>query len=263
MLALRNDVELPFVPALLAVLAFGALAGGLLGVLSLRLSPTQIAIVTLAATMAASEWLFVKDLAASESAVAPGFLDSDRKLFAALALVVIGATLLLRRLSASRWGLSFHAVRDAPDMAAHFEVPVRSCRIWAFAISGVLAAVAGVAYGLLVSVVPPFAVGVPMSINVLVFTVVGGMSSLIGPFIGPLLFIAGPQVLKVSQTTATAFLRRPRATSGIGASRPVHEVTPLALSGRNTGVRLARAGSANGNGHRPVSELVLEEGGSR
>ena len=144
-----------------------------------------------------------------------------------------------------------------------------------------LAAAAGVDYGMLVSVVPPFAVGVPMSINVLVFTVVGGMSSLLGPFIGPLLFIAVPQVLKASQTTVTAFpqiaggllvlvvlmarpdglgsfLRRPRT-----APTPVRETTPLALSGRNTGVRLTRAGAFNGNGHRPVSELVLEEGGTR
>jgi len=142
-----------------------------------------------------------------------------------------------------------------------------------------------VGYGLLISVVPPYAVGVPMSINVLVFTVVGGMSSLIGPFIGPLLFIAGPQVLKASQTTATAlpqiaggllvlvvlmarpdglgsFLRRPH-TASAAETPPVRTITPLALSGRNTGVRLARAGAINGNGHRPVSELVLEEGGTR
>jgi branched-chain amino acid transport system permease protein len=284
-LSLRNDFELPFVPALIAVLALGALAGALLGVLSLRLSPTQIAIVTLAATMAASEWLFQKGLAASESASPPEFLGSDRKLFLGLAALVVAATLILRRLAASRWGLSFSAVRDAPDMAAHFEVPVRSCRIWAFALSGVLAAAAGVGYGLLVSVVPPFAVGVPMSINVLVFTVVGGMSSLLGPFIGPLLFIAGPQVLKVSQTTATAFpqiaggllvlvvlmarpdglgsfLRRPRSTPEIDL-RSVEDIAPLALSGRNTGVRLARAETFNGNGHLPVSEFVLEEGGTR
>lgn len=284
MLSLRNDFDLPFLPALVAVLAFGGLAGALLGLLSLRLSPTQIAIVTLAATLAASEWLFVKGLAASESASPPGFLASDRKLFLGLVAVAAAATLLLRRLSTSHWGLAFQAVRDAPDMAAHFAVPVRSCRISAFALSGVLAAAAGVGYGLLVSVVPPFAVSVPLSINVLVFTVVGGLSSLIGPFIGPLLFIAGPQVFKVSQTTASAFpqiaggllvlivlmarpdglgsfLRRPRTAPA--ESAPVLEATPLALSGRGTGVRLARAEAVSGNGHRPVSELVLEEGGTR
>jgi hypothetical protein len=125
-----------------------------------------------------------------------------------------------------------------------------------------------------------------MSINVLVFTVVGGMSSLVGPFIGPLLFIALPQVLKASQTTVTAFpqiaggllvlvvlmarpdglgsfLGRPRAAAAGAAPRPVREITPLALSGRHTGVRLVRAEAINGNGHRPVSELVLEEGGTR
>jgi branched-chain amino acid transport system permease protein len=200
---------------------------------------------------------------------------------------VAAAFALLWRLQRSQWGLAFLATRDAPDMAAHFGVAVRTARLWAFALSGGIAALAGVGYGLLISVVPPFAVGVPMSINVLVFTVVGGLGSLVGPFIGPLLFIAGAQIFKSSQTAANAlpqllgggmvvlvllarpeglgsFLRRPAAAPAPSSAGPVP--TPalqrLRLSGQAATNRLRRATTTT-NGHRPVSTLVLEEGSSR
>jgi branched-chain amino acid transport system permease protein len=189
-----------------------------------------------------------------------------------MAVAVAACTLLLLRLQRGQWGLAFLATRDAPDMASHFGVAIRAARLWSFALSGGIAALAGVGYGLLISVVPPYAVGVPMSINVLVFTVVGGLGSLIGPFIGPLLFIAGPQIFKSSQTSASAlpqllgggmvvlvllarpeglgsFLRRPAPVATI----PQREVVLSRLSGRTANARLKRA----------IPALVLEERGSR
>jgi hypothetical protein len=122
-----------------------------------------------------------------------------------------------------------------------------------------------------------------MSINVLVFTVVGGLGSLIGPFISPLLFIAGPQIVKSSQTSATAlpqllggamvvlvllarpeglgsFLRRPARVPSEAEAASAVAVTRL--SGRPVSTRLRRV-AVSSNGHRPVSALVLEEGGAR
>jgi sulfate-transporting ATPase len=291
MLALRNDHGLAFFPALAITLAVGVGAGLLFGALSLRLASTQVAIATLALSLVASEWLFTKGLKASEFMPVPSFLASDRKLFAGLAVAVAATCLLLLRLQRSQWGLAFLATRDAPDMAAHFGVAVRAARLWAFAISGGIAALAGVGYGLLISVVPPYAVGVPMSINVLVFTVVGGLGSLIGPFIGPLLFIAGPQIVKSSQTSASAlpqllgggmvvlvllarpdglgsFLRRPAASPSAApaeletAAGTVPAAAADRLSGRPVNTRLRRV-AVTTNGHRPVSALVLEEGGAR
>jgi branched-chain amino acid transport system permease protein len=287
MLTLRNDHGLSFFPALALTLAVGVAAGLLFGALSLRLASTQVAIATLALSLVASEWLFTKGLKASEFMPVPSFLASDRKLFAGMAVAVAACVALLLRLQRSQWGLAFLATRDAPDMAAHFGVAVRSVRLWAFALSGGIAALAGVGYGTLISVVPPYAVGVPMSINVLVFTVVGGLGSLVGPFIGPLLFIAGPQIIKSSQTSASAlpqllggamvvlvllarpeglgsFLRRPAPAAA--PTLDLREQAPAPsprLSGRADNTRLSRTAVAVTNGHRPVSALVLEEGGSR
>ena len=277
MLALRNDHHLAFFPALAITVAVGVAAGLVFGGLSLRLASTQVAIATLALSLVASEWLFTKGLKASEFMPVPSFLASDRKLFAGMAVAVVACTALLWRLQRSQWGLAFLATRDAPDMAAHFGVATQAARLWAFALSGGIAALAGVGYGLLISVVPPFAVGVPMSINVLVFTVVGGLGNLVGPFIGPLLFIAGPQIVKSSQTSASAlpqllgggmvvlvllarpeglgsFLRAPARAATGAAPEPLREVVLTRLSGRGATARLPRLG---------VPTLVLEEGGSR
>ncbi|HKN91806.1 MAG TPA: ABC transporter permease, partial [Acidimicrobiia bacterium] len=286
MLALRNDHGLAFFPALALTVAVGVAAGLVFGGLSLRLASTQVAIATLALSLVASEWVFTKGLKASEFMPVPSFLASDKKLFAGMAVAVAACLALLLRLQRSQWGLAFLATRDAPDMAAHFGVAVRAARLWAFALSGGIAALAGVGYGLLISVVPPYAVGVPMSINVLVFTVVGGLGSLVGPFIGPLLFIAGPQIVKSSQTSASAlpqllggamvvlvllarpeglgsFLRRPApASAGAEPDTAPAEVDVTRLSGRAANTRLRRTIAAT-NGHRPVPALVLEEGGSR
>ena len=283
MLSLRNDHGLDFFPALAITIVVGIGAGFVFGLLSLRLSSTQVAIATLALSLVASEWLFSKGLGASEFMPVPDFLASDHKLFTAMLVAVAACTLLLLRLQRSPWGLSFLAIRDAPDMAAHFAVRVKAARLWSFAIAGGIAALAGVAFGLLISVVPPFAVGVPMSLNVLVFTVVGGMQSLVGPFIGPLLFVAGPQVLKGSSTSASAlpqimggamvvlvllarpeglgsFLMRPRqAKQTADRRRPAGEILPLRVSGQNAAERLRR--SLATNGHLPG--LVLDEGGTR
>ncbi|HET9770061.1 MAG TPA: ABC transporter permease [Acidimicrobiia bacterium] len=289
MLELRNDHGFDFFPALAVTLLVGVAAGLVFGALSLRLASTQVAIATLAMSLVASEWLFTKGLRASEFMPVPSFLASDRKLFAGMAVAVAAAFALLWRLQHSQWGLAFLATRDAPDMAAHFGVGVRAARLWAFALSGGIAALAGVGYGLLISVVPPYAVGVPMSINVLVFTVVGGLGSLVGPFIGPLLFIAGPQSVKSSQTAASAlpqllgggmvvlvllarpeglgsFLRRPAAAAAPVPSRRATAPAGqrLRLSGQAVSSRLRRAAATTTNGHRPVpTTLVLEEGGTR
>lgn len=267
MLSLRNDHGVDFVPALLITLVVGLGTGLVYGLLSLRLGSTQVAIVTLALALVGSEWLFPQGLSASEMMPRPQFLDSDRKLLVGLLVVVAAFTALLARLARSHWGRSFSAARDEPDMASYFGVPVRTTRLWGFALSGGIAAVAGVGFALLISVVPPYAVGVPMSINVLVFTVVGGLQSLVGAFIGPLLFVAGPQLLKQSQTSATAlpqlfgglavvavllirpaglgsFLRRPASAEPDSERRSPTALPQLRRLTRSTGARLPRRAPA-------------------
>src|SRR5581483_3943883 len=211
MLSLQVRHGLGFWVALALTIGFGILAGLVYGGISLRLGSTQVAIVTLALSLVGSAWLFPR-IGTGGSVPVPVFLHSDRKLLVGFVVAVALCSLLLLRLRSTFWGLAFLAARDAPDMVGHFDVPVGACRLWAFSIAGGIAALAGAGFGLLLSSVPTFAVGVTMSLNVLVFTVVGGLHLVAGAFIGPLLFIAGPQVFKTSQVGASAW---PQITGGL------------------------------------------------
>jgi sulfate-transporting ATPase len=211
MLAFQNDHELAFGVALPLTLALGAVAGLVYGAVSLRLGSTQVAIATLAVSLAGSAWLFPR-IGTGGTTPVPDFLASDVRLMVGFGVAFAVCGLLLYRIRSTFWGRAFLATRDAPAMVRHFDVPVAACRLWAFAIAGAIAALAGAGFGMLLSAVPSFAVGVTMSLNVLVFTVVGGLDLLAGTLIGPLLFIAGPQVFKSSQVGATAW---PQLTGGL------------------------------------------------
>lgn len=211
MLSLQVDHGVGFFPALALAVGFGIVAGLVYGGISLRLGSTQVAIVTLALSLVGAAWLFPR-IGTGGSVPVPAFLQSDRKLLVGFLVAVALCTLLLLRLRSTFWGLAFLAARDAPDMVGHFDVPVGACRLWAFSIAGGIAALAGAGFGLLLSSVPTFAVGVTMSLNALVFTVVGGVQLVAGAFIGPLLFIGGPQLFKTSQVGASAW---PQITGGL------------------------------------------------
>ncbi|MDQ1501651.1 MAG: hypothetical protein QOI86_4991 [Actinomycetota bacterium] len=244
MLTLRANHGMAFFPALAITIAFGVVAGLLYGGISLRLGSTQVAIVTLALSLVASAWLFPK-MGTGGSVPVPGFLHSDHKLMVGFMVAVLVCSFLLVRIRSTFWGLAFLATRDAPDMVRHFDVPVAACRLWAFSIAGGIAALAGAGFGLLLTSVPTYAVGVTMSLNVLVFTVVGGIHLVAGAFIAPLLFIAGPQVFKTSQVGASAWpqitggltvmlvvLARPDGLASLlrrPAGRPATSATPVAV----------------------------------
>ncbi|MGH8999987.1 MAG: ABC transporter permease [Acidimicrobiia bacterium] len=273
MLALQNDHGLAFGVALPITLGLGALAGLLYGAVSLRLGSTQVAIATLAVSLAGSAWLFPR-IGTGGTTPVPEFLASDVRLMVGFAVAVGGAGLLLLRIRETFWGRAFLATRDAPAMVRHFDVPVAVCRLWAFSIAGAIAALAGAGFGMLLTAVPSFAVGVTMSLNVLVFTVVGGLGLLAGAVIGPLLFIAGPQVFKTSQVGASAWpqlagglvvmlvvLARP---DGLGSllRRPTDRraTAPSAGTGRTTkggadavDLDLPKLEAGNGAAARPAS----------
>ncbi|MDQ1490168.1 MAG: hypothetical protein QOJ23_2682, partial [Actinomycetota bacterium] len=79
MLSLRAHHGLPFFTALAVTVVLGVAAGLLYGAISLRLGSTQVAIVTLALSLAGSAWLFPR-IGTGGTAPVPGFLHSDAKL---------------------------------------------------------------------------------------------------------------------------------------------------------------------------------------
>jgi len=115
-------------------------------------------------------------------------LDSSTKAYfwTALAIVVI-ATLALAAVGHSRLGIALRGIRDAPAYAAARGVNPLRYRIFAFAISGFLAGVAGALYVSYNQSISPSVMGLtPMSVYVTML-VIGGLGTSTGPIVGTVL----------------------------------------------------------------------------
>jgi branched-chain amino acid transport system permease protein len=84
----------------------------------------------------------------------------------------------------SPWGRAFKALRDNSARAASLGVNVRAYTLLAFSIGAGLAGVAGALYARLIEYIEPRAFYVGQSFDFFLATVVGGLGTLVGPFVG-------------------------------------------------------------------------------
>lgn len=198
---------LPFGVSLVIVVAVGAVAGAFLGVLTLRLGFVQTAVVTLAFASVVVSWLLPSSVfhttAGQLSVFSPTYLDTGRSLFGGLAVVILVVVALLWNLRRSQWGTAMLATRTNPNMVRHFGISPGRARLTAFAVSGSIAALAGVAMILLVSITGPGTFGLSLSLTVLLYATVGGTGAIVGPLIGPLLLLGLPEALDLSSNGDT------------------------------------------------------------
>jgi branched-chain amino acid transport system permease protein len=143
----------------------------------------------------------------------PGYLNSDRERLAAAAVLAALAVVVLWSLKRSTWGLRFAAVKSGPVMAEHFGVSAPQARVYAFIVSGGLAGAAGVMYAALLEGVTPASFDVGLSLEVLLYTVSGGVTVLFGAFLSTAGFQAIPQLLGLAKYGASAW---PDLIGGIG-----------------------------------------------
>jgi branched-chain amino acid transport system permease protein len=112
-------------------------------------------------------------------------LDASTKAYfwTVLAVVVI-ATVALAAVGHSRLGIALRGIRDAPAYAAARGVNPLRYRIFAFAISGFLAGIAGALYVSYNQSISPSVMGLtPMSVYVTML-VIGGLGTATGPIVG-------------------------------------------------------------------------------
>ena len=97
------------------------------------------------------------------------------------ALLAALATLNLLR---GRTGRAFETIRNDELAADVLGIPTRRYKIFAFAYSGALAGLAGAIYAAFLGIVVPDAVGVPLSISLLLMVVLGGSGGVSGALMG-------------------------------------------------------------------------------
>ncbi|WP_226036651.1 branched-chain amino acid ABC transporter permease [Aquibacillus saliphilus] len=118
---------------------------------------------------------------------------------------VIISFMLLRNLTRSSIGRVHMALRDDEDAAEALGVNVLKHKVFAFALSAALAAIAGIWYAHYSMVITPEVFGVHTSIQILMLIVIGGLASNLGSILGAAFLILVPELLQEFQD-ATVFI---------------------------------------------------------
>lgn len=112
---------------------------------------------------------------------------------ALLILTLVVSALMLR----TRIGFYWRAIRDNEDAAESLGVPTNGYKILSLVISAAIAAVCGAFYANYYAFVDPRSTfGVELSIQLLVFAIIGGMRFYWGPLLGAMLLVPLTEVLR-------------------------------------------------------------------
>ena len=186
----------PWIALLYAATAAGAVAL-LVGVPALRTRGLFLAVSTLALAVAAEAWLFRQDWLLGESGsdasstshlarfawMGIDFGNERNYYWLCLATLVVAAA-VVHRLRSTGVGRALMAVRDNEPSAAALSVSPRRTKLAAFAISGMLAGAAGYLYGGLLVNFSRGIFGPEQSLQLVVMTIFGGVTTITGAVLG-------------------------------------------------------------------------------
>ena len=121
-----------------------------------------------------------------------------------LGLPAIGGTaiavmILVAYLYSTRFGLSVVAVEDDERVADLLGLNVRMIRVWAFAIGGALAGLGGALYAHHFSFIEGQSFTVLLSVYIVLYVILGGMQSVLGPLFGAAFFTLLPELFRMGK----------------------------------------------------------------
>ncbi|MHC6202400.1 branched-chain amino acid ABC transporter permease [Breznakiellaceae bacterium SP9] len=208
------NVQLPFIPALIAAGLVAALAGFLIGTPVLRLRDDYLAI----ATLGFSE--IIRVVLTNLQSISNGALGlkglpkySSTAMIWALAFLTI---IFMAALIHSAFGRACKAVRDNEIAAQAMGIHIARIKIISFTISSFIAGVGGALLGHLMNTIDPKMFTFSLTYNILLIVVLGGNGSITGSVIASLIvtismealrFLDGPLNLVFIQTQGLPGLR--------------------------------------------------------
>jgi branched-chain amino acid transport system permease protein len=185
-----------------------ALAGLLLGQLTLRISGHYLALATMAFTAIVQLAFIHSDPVTGGAAGMPvppfqifGLtLSSGGHLYYIILPGTAVLFLLVQNVMKSRFGRALTAIRQSEIAAEAMGLNVLRYKAMAFAASGFLGAAGGGLLASLSTYLDPAQFGITQSVYFLAVAVVGGMSSPLGAIVGSAMFILIPDLLQSFQT---------------------------------------------------------------
>ncbi|TFZ02537.1 branched-chain amino acid ABC transporter permease [Ramlibacter henchirensis] len=201
-------------------LAIGTVASVVVGWLSVRTEGIYTIMITLAMGvafyyLALQNYTVFNGFQGFQRVFPPTVLDIDWRqplafYFLSLAFAMAGY-FFVKYLIRAPFGIALQGIRDNPRRMNALGYNVTAHRVAAYAVSGFIAAVAGVLLVWYNGLITPGSVGTSWLINILVIAVLGGMKHPIGPFLGALVFV-------LLQTFAVDVIDRERFNLVIGGA---------------------------------------------
>jgi branched-chain amino acid transport system permease protein len=158
-----------------------------------RLTGIYLAMLTLAFAQIvyaiAFQWVEVTGGDNGVVGVWPSRWAAGRTTYYYLVLVVVAAAVvLLRRGIYAPFGYTLRAARDSAVRADAIGIDVRTHRWLAFTIAGAAAGLAGGLFAFSKGSIDPTLISIPMSVDFLVMTLLGGVQTVVGPLVGAAAF---------------------------------------------------------------------------
>jgi branched-chain amino acid transport system permease protein len=197
--------ELPFLVAIPIVMLAAAFTGVLIGAPVLRLRGDYLAIVTLGfgeiARVRAVSDLLTKYLGGPlglyhipQHFLGLGFNDPE-KFFYLVAAFVLLALYVSWRLSRSRIGRAWNAMREDEQVAETMGISTVKYKLLAFAIGAAIGCLSGSLFAVQIGSLEPNGFNIVISITALSVIILGGMGSIPGVVVGALVLIGIPNLL--------------------------------------------------------------------
>jgi len=218
---------LPFWITLPAGGLMAALIGAVVGVPSLRIKGTYLAIATLASQLII-EWIINHTPAISGGASAsievprPSLLGYEMRtqgqlyyFTLAFAVLAVVATMNLTR---SRIGRAFVAIRDQDIAAEIIGINIFRYKLLAFAVSSFYAGVCGVLYTYYFGIANYEAFQIVVSIDYLAMIIIGGLGSVLGSILGAAFVTMLPIAIRLTLEAFGSYIWDAAALSAIAGS---------------------------------------------
>jgi branched-chain amino acid transport system permease protein len=206
---LTSDFGFSFWAALPIALAFTSLLGHLIGLAALRTRHDYFAVFTLAVgvmiVIVIERWEGLTGGTDGLIGIPPpssigplSFTSLNAQYYLVLAFLVL-TIYVVWSLMHSLVGRTFLAVRNSEDLARAVGIDAGRTHQLSFVISAALAALGGALYAPFLGSIGPDVGDVPMTFNMLVYLMIGGVASLPGPLVGTILIMGLMQGLTVVQ----------------------------------------------------------------
>ena len=185
----------PMALALIAGPLLAALAAALFGAFCVRLSGVYLAMLTLAFAQIVWSVVFQWDgLTGGDNGILgvwppPSFASPVAYYY--LTLGIAGtAAVILRQIIFSPFGMALRACRDSTLRAEMLGIDREQVQRRAFILAAAAAGLAGALYAFLKGSVFPETMAIPLSVEGLVMILLGGLQTLVGPYVGAAVYTA-------------------------------------------------------------------------